>query len=73
MKKIKNWKTGEIIIEDDNLSIKELIESADFSGADLRGANLEGADLEGASINDEKIKNLLEALRREDHLTFLKS
>jgi len=65
MTKIINWQTKETIIEDPNLSIRELVEKAvedgislayaDFSGAylvlaDLGSADLRGAKFEGADV-----------------------
>ena len=56
MTKIINWKTNETIIEDSNLSIKELVEKAVKEGvslayADLRGADLDYADLRKADLS----------------------
>ena len=46
---IINWKTKKIIIEDENLSLRELVEKTRKNGISLAYANLEGADLEGAN------------------------
>jgi len=60
MTKIINWKTKETIIEDQNLSIKELVEKAvkdrislayaDFMCQNLQNVDFSGADLEGANF-----------------------
>jgi len=60
MTKIINWQTKETIIEDPNLSIRELVEKAvedgislayaDFEGADLSYINFEGAELRYANF-----------------------
>ncbi len=65
MTKIINRITQKIIIEDQNLNIKKLLEKAaeqgislqyallegsNLKGADLRGADLEGANLRGANL-----------------------
>ena len=77
MAKIINCKTKETIIEDSNLSIRELVESAvkdgvDLAYADFRYKNLQnvdfsGADLEGAdfcSADLYSVKFCLSNLRR---------
>jgi hypothetical protein len=58
---IKNWETGEIIIEQEADSIKKLVEYAvahkislayaDLMYADLRYANLRYVDLRGANVD----------------------
>ena len=50
MKKIINRETGETIVEDENLAIRELVESAVKDGVDLAYAYLRGADLRGAFL-----------------------
>ena len=66
--KILNWKTGEIIFEDNNVSsIKELVELAvrrninlsyaDLSVADLRNAYLGGVLLNDANLSGIKLNN----------------
>ena len=62
MTKIINWKTQETIIEDKNLSIKELVEKAVINGislvyADLREANLCGADLHYAFLRRADLRD----------------
>ena len=54
---IKNRYTGEIIVEMEAETLKEVVEKnkanlrgADLWGADLRGANLRGADLQEANL-----------------------
>ncbi|HNQ42524.1 MAG TPA: pentapeptide repeat-containing protein [Saprospiraceae bacterium] len=47
--KIKNRK-GDVIYEDDSITIKESVENAVKSNADLSGACLSGADLTGADL-----------------------
>jgi len=49
---IKNRYTGEIIVEMEAETLREVIEKnkANLRGADLRGANLLGADLWGADL-----------------------
>ena len=57
MSKILNRFTGEIIVQDESLTIKELViknktnlRDANLGGANLRGANLCGANLCGANL-----------------------
>jgi uncharacterized protein YjbI with pentapeptide repeats len=60
MTKIINWKTKETIIEDSDLSMKELVEKAvkdrislayaDFMYQNLQNVDFSGADLEGANF-----------------------
>ena len=61
MTKIINWQTEEVIIEDPNLSLRELAEKAvkegislayaDLRYADLSYAELYGADFTGADLS----------------------
>ena len=65
MSKIINWKTNQTIIEDSNLSIKELAEKAvkykkykiSLAYTVLISANLEGANLEGTCLYKADLKN----------------
>ena len=68
--KISNWKTGEIIFEDEtSQTIEELAEkivskifsldNANLVGADLKGADLVGADLVGANLVGANLKKRL--------------
>jgi len=50
MPEIRNWETDQIIIENKNLSLKELIEVAVKKGANLEMADLAGANLAGAHL-----------------------
>ena len=67
MTKIINWKTKETIIEDENLTIRELVEGgiclaytcsgeADLRRADLRDAYLRRADLRDADLRDAYLR-----------------
>ena len=49
---IKNRYTGEIIVEMEAETLKEVVEKnkANLQGADLQGANLQGANLQGANL-----------------------
>jgi len=54
---IKNRYTGEIIVEMEAETLKEVVEkNADLREANLRGADLQGADLRGADLWGIKIK-----------------
>ena len=68
--KISNWKTGEIIFEDEtSQTIEELAEkivskifsldNANLVGADLVGADLVGANLVGANLKKRLPKKML--------------
>tara|TARA_R100000315_G_C5232452_1_gene143483 strand:+ start:368 stop:670 length:303 start_codon:yes stop_codon:yes gene_type:complete len=68
MTKIINWKTKETIIEDENLTIRELVEGgiclaytcsgeADLRGADLRRADLRDAYLRRADLRDADLRD----------------
>ncbi len=56
MSKIINWQTEETIIEDENLTIKELVEKAVRNNMSLVYADLRGADLRGANLIDANLK-----------------
>ncbi len=63
MTKIINWKTKEVIIEDNDLSIKELVEKAvkdkiSLAYANLRGACLFEADLRKANLKEANLKDV---------------
>ena len=58
MTKIINWKTKETIIEDDNLSIRELVEKAVKDGIPLAYADLYEADLRDADLRLADPKDL---------------
>jgi len=47
---IKNWRTGDLIREDQAESLTDSLEARAKEGANLRGANLGGADLRGADL-----------------------
>ena len=65
---IKNRYTGEIIVEMEAETLREVIEKnkinlreadlwgADFRGANLWGANLRGADLRGADLREADLR-----------------
>ncbi len=56
MTKITNRFTGNVIIEDEKLSLYELMEKAVEQGANLEGANLEGANLKGANLEGANLE-----------------
>ena len=60
MPEIRNWETDQIIIENKNLSLKELIEVAVKKGANLEMADLAGANLAGAKIDYKIQEGLLQ-------------
>ena len=66
---IKNRYTGEIIVEMEAETLREVIEKnkADLQGADLWGADLREADLRGADLRGADLReaNLREANLRE--------
>ncbi len=57
MTKIINWKTKETIIEDSDLSIKELVEKANKDNISLSYANLRNANLCGVNLGGIKLRN----------------
>jgi uncharacterized protein YjbI with pentapeptide repeats len=68
MTKIINWKTNETIIEDENLTIRELIAwavkdrislaYADFTYQNLENVDFSGADLEGANFCAARLRDV---------------
>ena len=56
MNKIINWKTGETIIEDENLTIKELVEKAVKEKISLQYAYSLNADLDIPNLRDANLK-----------------
>ena len=69
---IKNRYTGEIIVEMEAETLKEVVEKnkANLRGADLWGADLQGANLRGADLQEANLRgaNLWEADLREVNL-----
>jgi len=57
MAKIINWKTNETIIEDENLSMKELVEKAVKEKISLAYAKLWCADLSNANFSGGDFRN----------------
>jgi len=53
---IKNWRTGDLIREDQAESLTDSLEARAKEGANLRGANLGGADLRGADLGGADLR-----------------